>query len=157
MKTSTYLLVLMSIVSFSVFATENIESDNDQLLLASCQALAITPAQSNAKPCRYFIQGFLAAAQSIDPPIIDQQTKKPPSFRGFMSRPYRNQGQIRSTRFFPFCVADDESIARVIKIVSKQLSPETDTVIMLRYTIFNALKSEYPCDTSNQSGKPTQY
>ena len=154
MKTSTYLLVLMSIVSFSVFATENIEPDNDQLLLASCQALKITPAPANAKPCSYFIQGFLAAAQAIDPPIIDQQTKKSSEFRGFMSRPYRNRGQIPPTRFFPFCVADDESIARVVKIVSKQLSPQTDTVKMLRDTIFKALKNEYPCDKSKQSGKP---
>lgn len=147
---------MLSIVSFSVVADEKIEPDNDQLLITSCQALTITPEHENAKPCIFFIQGFLAAAQAIDPPIIDQQTKNPPGYRGFMSRPYRNREQIRPTRFFPFCVADDESIARVIKIVSKQLTPQIEAAKMLRDTIFKTLKAEYPCGKSNQSGKPVQ-
>lgn len=151
MKTSAYLLVIMSAVSFSVFAAENIEPDSDQILLASCQALTMTPEQVNGKPCIYFIQGFLAAAQAIDPPIITQQTKKDRKFYGFMSRPSRNWEQTPPTRFFPFCVPDDESKAHVIKIISKQLPPQFDTVKMLRNTIFKALKAEYPCGKPNQN------
>ena len=140
---------MMSIVSSSVFADEKIEPDNDQLLLASCQALTISPEQLNAKPCIYFIQGFLAAAQAIDPPIINQQAKKPRRSYGLMSRTPPSWAQTPSTRFFPFCVAGDESKARVIKIVSKQLSPQTETVKILRDTIFKALKAEYPCSKPN--------
>jgi len=78
---STYLLVLMSIVSFSGFATENIEQDNDQLLQTSCQTLAINPEQVNAKSCITFIQGFLAAAQTIAPsPVVNQKSKEDRKF-----------------------------------------------------------------------------
>jgi len=117
---------MMSIVSFSVFADEKIELDNDPLLMVSCHALTITPEHENAKPCIYFIQGFLAAVQAIDQPIIDQQTMKTTRFHGFMSRSYRNREQAPPTRSFPFCVADDESKTRVIKIVSKQLPQNRD-------------------------------
>ena len=140
----------MSIVSFSVFAANNIESDNDQLLLASCQALRTTPEQVDTNPCIYFIKGFFAAAQTIDPPIINQKTKKNAKYFGMMSRPYRNREQVPPTRFFPFCVPDDESKDPVIKNILKQLPPKIDTAKMLRDTIFKALKTEYPCNKPNQ-------
>ena len=138
MKTSTYLLVLMSTVSFSVFAVEDIEQGKDQQLLASCQALAITSEQANDKSCIYFIKGFLATAQAINSSIINKQGNK-------LYKPYRTKGRISSTDFMPFCVPIDESDARVIKTVSKQLPPQIDTLKMLRDTIFKALKAEYPC------------
>ena len=75
MKVSAYLLVITSSVSFSVFAVENIEQGKDQLLLASCQALAVTSDQANDKPCIYFIQGVLATAQAINSSIINEQGK----------------------------------------------------------------------------------
>ena len=75
MKTSACLLAITSIGSSSVFITENIGSDDKQLLLASCQALMTTPEQENAKSCFYFIQGFLAAAQAIDPPVSNKQVE----------------------------------------------------------------------------------
>ncbi|MES0327029.1 MAG: hypothetical protein ABUK13_02450 [Gammaproteobacteria bacterium] len=92
------------------------------------------------QPCINFIQGFLAAAQAIDPPVINQQSKNDLKFYGAMSRLYRNRYQTPATRFFPFCIHG---------IVSKQLSPQTDTAKMLRDTIFNALKVEYPCGKIN--------
>ncbi|MBE9559448.1 MAG: hypothetical protein IMF15_01600 [Proteobacteria bacterium] len=48
MKTSIYLLIIASIISFSAFSIENIETDEGQLFLASCQALT-TPMQVNDK------------------------------------------------------------------------------------------------------------
>lgn len=105
MKISAYLLIILSIASYSVFASENIESDSDQLLLASCQALSMTPEPLDARPCIYFIQGFLAATQAIDTPIINQQTRKEHRFYESISRPgpYRELGP--SARFFPFLCA----------------------------------------------------
>ena len=140
MKISAYLLVITSIVSFSVFAAENIEQGKDQLLLESCQALAITSDQANDSPCTYFIQGFLATAQAINASIINKQDNK-------LYKPYRTKGRISPTAFISFCVPIDEPDARVIKIVSKQLPPHIDTTKMLRDTIFKALKAEYPCAT----------
>lgn len=145
MKISTYLLAMTSIVSFSVFAADNTEPDNDQLLLASCQALTTTPEQMKAKYCIYFIQGFLAATQAIDPSIIKRQSKKSAEFYGFMSRPHRNWDQIPPIRFLPFCLPEDESEARIIEIISRQLSTQIDTAKMLRDRIFKTLKAEYPC------------
>lgn len=145
MKSSSYLLTMTSIVSFSVFAADNAEPDNDQLLLASCQALTTTPEQMKAKHCIYFIQGFLAATQAIDPSIIKRQSKKRAEFYGFMSRPHRNWDQIPPIRFLPFCLPEDESEDRIIKTISKQLSPQIDTAKMLRDRIFRTLKAEYPC------------
>jgi len=136
MKTSTYL-------------DEKIEPNNDQLLLASCLALTKSPEKLNAKSCIYFIQGFLAAVQAIAPPIINQQTKIPSRSYGFMCRPPPSWAQTPPTRLFPFSVADDESKARVIKIVSTQLSPKIKTAKLLRDTIFKALKAEYPCSKPN--------
>lgn len=134
------------ILSFSAFAAKNIGPDGDQQLLASCQALATTPEQMNAKHCIYFIQGFLAAAQAIDPSTLKKQSKKKSGVSyGFMSRPPRNWDQIPPTRLLPFCVPEDESEARIIKAVSKQLSPQIDTAKMLRDRIFKTLKAEYPC------------
>jgi len=138
MKTSTYILILMLTASFSVFAVENIELGKDQQLLASCQALAITSEQTNDKPCIYFIQGFLATAQAINSSIIKKHGNK-------LYKPYRTKGRISPTDFIPFCVPIDESDARVIKIVSKQLPHQIDTLKILRETIFETLKIEYPC------------
>lgn len=92
MKTSVGLLIITSVISFSAFATKNINTENDQLLLASCQALLVTPEQENAKDCIYFIEGFLVAAQTIDPPVINNQSEKKRKFYGFMSSPCRNWG-----------------------------------------------------------------
>ena len=58
----TYLLVLMSTVSFSVFAAENIEQGKDQQLLTSCHALAISSEQ--------------AAAQTINSSFKNKQDKQ---------------------------------------------------------------------------------
>jgi len=76
MTISTYLLAMTSIVSFSVFAAENIQPDDDQLLLSSCQALTTTPEHDNAKPCISFIKGFLASPQTIDSSIVNRQPKE---------------------------------------------------------------------------------
>lgn len=148
MKISLYLsvVVITSIISFSAFASEKADQDDNQLLLASCQSLATTPEQVKAKPCVYYILGFIAAAQAIDPAVVNQETKKKRKSLGVMSRPFFNREKIPPARFFPFCVPENESEARVIEIVSKQLTPDkTDNVIMLRDIIFKALKSEYPC------------
>lgn len=138
-------------VSFSVIATENAGLDDDQLLLTSCQALTMNPEQENAKFCVYFIQGFLAAAQAIDPPITNKKAKESRKFYSLMSRSNRAMYQIPPTRFIPFCIPNDESGVRVIQIVSKQLSSQIDTIQLLRGMIFNVLKAEYPCGKPNQS------
>ena len=151
MKARIYLLAMTLFVSFSVFATKNIEPDEDELLLASCQALTVTPEQENTTACIYFIRGFLAAAQTIDPPVNNKQSKKNRKFYGVMSRPYRNWEQVPVTRFFPFCVPDDESNARVITAVSKQLPPQFGTTKRLKDMIFKALKAEYPCNIPKQN------
>ena len=151
MKARIYLLAMTFFVSFSVFATKNIEPDEDELLLASCQALTVTPEQENTTACIYFIRGFLAAAQTIDPPVNNKQSKKNRKSYGFMGRPYRNWEQVPVTRFFPFCVPDDESNARVITAVSKQLPPQFGNTKRLKDVIFKALKAEYPCSKANQN------
>ena len=69
MKARIYLLAMALFVSFSVFATKKIEPDEDELLLASCQVLTVTPEQKNTTSCIYFVRGFLAATQTIDPPV----------------------------------------------------------------------------------------
>ena len=148
MKISLYpsVVVITSIISFSAFASEKVNQDDNQLLLASCQSLATTPQQAKARPCVYYIRGFVAAAQAIDPIVKKQDAEKKRKSLGVMSRPYFNKEKIPPARFFPFCVPENESEARVIEIVSKQLTPDkTDNAIMLRDMIFNALKSEYPC------------
>ena len=144
MKTSVLLLIMASIVSFSVFASENTDPDNDQLLLASCQALAATPEQEHAKSCIYFIQGYLASAQTIDPSIIKKQRESRKVY-SFMSRPYRSPEQNSPIRFLPFCLPDDKSEDQIIKIFSKQLLQKIDTTNRLKDMIFKALKDEYPC------------
>lgn len=136
----------MSIISFSAFAFEKVDQDDNQLLLASCQSLATTPEQMKAKSRVYYIRGFIAASKAIAPPVNNQQTKNKRKSYGLMSRSYFNKEKIPSARFFPFCLPENESGARVIEIVSKQLSPDkTDTAIMLRDMIFKALRNECPC------------
>jgi len=76
MKVSTYLLVITSIISCSAFAIENIEPDNDRLLLASCMTLTAASDKESAKPCIYFITGFLFAAQATDTSILNEQSGK---------------------------------------------------------------------------------
>ena len=136
---------MTSIVSFSVFSVfsaKNTASESDQLLLASSQGLTTTPEQVITKHCIYFIQGFLAATQVIDPLIIKKQSKKSAEFYGFSSRPLRNWDQILSTRFLPFS-CQDESETRIIKTISKQLSPKIDTAKMLRDWTFKILNAKY--------------
>ncbi len=153
MKAKIYLLTIIFFVSFSVFATKNIEPDEDALLLASCQAITMTPKQENTAACIYFIRGFLATAQTIDPTTNKKQSKKNRNFYGYMSRPHRNWEQAPATRFFPFCVPEDEPKDSVITIVSKQLSPRIDTTKKLKDVIFKALKTEYPCSKAKLSSQ----
>ena len=104
MKISLFLsvVVITSTISFSAFASEKIDQDDNQLLLASCQSLATTSEQVEAKPCVYYIPGFIAAAQAIDPPVINQETKKKRKPLGIMSRPYYYREKIPLARFFLF-------------------------------------------------------
>ena len=103
-KISLYLsvVVIASIISFSAFASEKVDQDDNQLLLASCQSLATTPEQVKAKPCVYYIPGIIAAAQAIDPPVINQETKKKRKPLGIMSGPYYHGEKIPLARFFLF-------------------------------------------------------
>jgi hypothetical protein len=138
---------MTSIVSFSTFAVGNDEPDDDQLLRASCQALTANPEMVSSKPCHYYIQGFLAGALVIDTAIVTERSGKRYSF---IERAYRTRLGTRadpaSTASFPlFCVPDDESEARIIKVVSKQLSSPVDTTKVLSSQIYNALKANYPC------------
>lgn len=147
MKISVYLFFMVSSVSFSVFSDENVGPDDNQLLLTSCQTITTAPEQENAKSCIYFIQGFLAAAQAIDPPIVNQHTRKNRKPIGVMSRSYYSAWEkIPPTRFFPFCVPENESKAHITMIVSKQISThKINSTKALRDIIFQALKAEYPC------------
>ena len=145
MKIGTFLLALMSILSFSAFAAENIGRDSNQQLLASCQALATTSGQMSAKHCIYFIQGFLAAAQTIDPPALNKQSKKSSVAYGLMSRSPPNWYQMPPTRLLPFCIPEDESEAHIIEAISKQLPAQIDTAEMLSDIIPKAFIAEYPC------------
>lgn len=146
MKTFVYLFFMVSFVTNPVFSDENIESDYEQLLLNSCQGLTTSLVHENVKPCIYFIQGFLAAAQAIDPPIVNQHTRKNRRPIGMMSRSYSAWEKIPPTRFFPFCVPENESKAHITMIVSKQISThKINSTKALRDIIFQALKAEYPC------------
>lgn len=145
MKININLLLITSLISFSAFSSENSKKDDEQLLLTSCQSLTATPEQEDAKACIYFIQGFVAAAHTIDPPVINNKSQKKPGYYGSMSRPYRNWRQISPTRFFPFCVPDNTSKSDVIKTVSKLLYSQYDTKEMLEIDILKALKNKYPC------------
>lgn len=152
MKTSISLLINLSIISVSAISAENIEMDENQLLVASCRAMtAPEPEQVNAKAGVYFIQGFVSAAQTIDPPVIKNKNQKEHKFYEFMSRPHRNWKQVPYTRFFPFCVPSDESNARVIELVSKQMPAQIDTIKNLKKIVFETLKAGYPCGKTNQS------
>ncbi|OUS34628.1 hypothetical protein A9R01_07990 ['Osedax' symbiont bacterium Rs2_46_30_T18] len=62
-----------------------------------------------------------------------------------MSRVYIT-GNQSPAHFIPFFVPDDEPETRVINMILKQLFPPIDTLIVLRETIFKALKAEYPCE-----------
>ena len=150
MKTSINLLIITSFISFSAFSTENSKTDNEQLLLKSCQSLLATPEQEDAKACTYFIQGFIAAARTIDLNAINknQMNRK---FTGSMSRPYRNWGQYPQHRLFPLCIPETTSTAYVIMSVSKLLNSQFDTIEMLENKVLKALKSEYPCLKSLQN------
>ena len=139
MKINTYLLIIASSVSFSVFSADKNEPHEDQLLLASCQALTTAPGKESAKSCIYFIKGFVATARAIDSSLIDKQNNK-------KYIPYRTKGRVLATRFMHFCVPFDESDASLTKTVSRQLSAEIDTQKMLRDMILNILITEYPCD-----------
>ena len=144
MKISTYLLAMTSIVSFSVFAAENTQPDDDQLLLGSCQALTTTPEHDNAKPCIYFIKGFLASAQAIDSSIVNQKKK-------ILYKPYRTKGRMPPNSFIYYCVPVSEPDARVIKTLAKQLPAQINTVKLLRDNILKTLKTTYPCRKPDQN------
>ena len=150
MKTGICLSLIVSIISSTASSTENSGTDEDQVLVESCQAIT-NPEQVDAKACIYFILGFLAAAQTIDPPVIKNKGQKERKFYGFMSRPYRNWDLVQPTRFFPFCVPENELNARVIEVVSKRMSPQFDTAKALKKVILNALNTEYPCGKANQN------
>ena len=129
-----------------IYSLQNIWPDDNQLLLTSCQTITTAPEQENAKSCIYFIQGFLAAAQTIDPPIVNQHTRKNRSPTGLMSRTYSAWEKIPPTRFFPFCVPENKSKAHITMIVSKQISThKINSTKALRDIIFQTLKVECPC------------
>ena len=150
MNISINLLFITSVISFSAFSAENSKPDNQQLILNSCQSLMTTPEHENAKACTFFIQGFIAAAQSIDNKAINKNKMKP-KFFGAMSRPYRNWGQYSSNKFFPFCLPETISTAHIIKSVSKSLNSQFDTIEMLKNELLGILKSEYPCRKPHQN------
>jgi len=144
MKISAYLLVITSLISYSAFAVENVEANDESQILASCRDLMVTPGHESAKPCIYFIQGFLGAAQASAPPAINKKNEDRKAY-SFMSRPSPFINKKPPVRFIPFCVPDDEPETRVINIISKQLLPPIDTPKILREVIFSTLKTEYPC------------
>ena len=136
----------MSITSFSVFATEKFEQDNDQLLLASCQTLSATPEQKNAKHCIHFIQGFLAATQILDPLIIKKQSKKSRKPQSFMRSSYRPMRYGLNAPSLLFCIPKNEPETNVINVISKQLATQKYTKKMLGDVLLTALKTKYPCE-----------
>ena len=73
--------------SFSVFAADNINLDNDHHLLSSCQVLKNTPVHINSIACNYFIQGFLAKAQAINTSINNKKSL-------MKYKPYRTKGRL---------------------------------------------------------------
>ena len=137
---------MSTFVSFSVLSIGSTKSNEDQLLLASCQALATDSEQDAPESCRYYIKGFLTGALATDTAITNEQSEKQSAF---VERAYRTRiGKTESSSesFSLFCVPDGESQDRIVDIVSKELSSSTDSTKKLTTQIYNVLKNHYPCE-----------
>jgi len=151
MKISAILLIITSISSFPAFAAKNIMQGNDHLLLASCQALTVSPEQDTAKACVYFIEGFLAAAQVIDPPVTGNNSMKKRKPFGLMSRPSPNWSRTQPKRFFPFCIPNVLPKTDIIMTIGKQLPSQFETPDILNKKILKVLSTEYSCVSTSQN------
>jgi len=149
MKISVYFLPMILTISFPVFATEHIESDDNQLLLASCQALIANSASITPAPCIYYIQGFLAGARVTNPTYADKQDKLNRVWPSFLEKGYRSstpgRGRIPPRRLTRACVPEGASEVSIIKRLSDPPTHPIDTLKLLREQVNSALKIEYPC------------
>ena len=121
-----------------------------QGLLASCQALAHQPDAINSNACHYYIQGILANTyfnESINVASLNEANTQELSF---VQRAYNTRIGNRLNTRKPlysnyFCLPEDESLAQVIKVLSKPLQSDIKTNKDLNAKIFYALKAQYPC------------
>lgn len=151
MKISAYLLLLLSISSYSMSAVGQGVPDDRHELLASCQVLATQSEPVNSSACSYYIEGFLAGMRVTGTVNATPLSEENSLWSAFLERVYSTRGASNKanpkqpTHFNHFCLPSDESLTQVINVLSKPLSSPIETTEMLKEKIFQILKAEYPC------------
>ena len=147
-------MFIVSTTSFSTLAAASVTPDADQKLRIACHALRADPKQESAKPCVYFIRGFLAATLNRDTVKVEVSGKKDNSYSYlrnlFEAGVARRANHLLAARSTRLCISfANYSVSQIEPLVIKRLieppSKPIDSVRMLGPRILNVLTTEFRC------------
>jgi hypothetical protein len=139
-------------MKYSIFLTSLLFSGslwaNDyQPLFDSCLSLKQGTDTSEAQPCRFFIQGFMAAASLTGVPM-DPSLKKDNS--DFFNRAYDSRLGLTSADKRQKACDVPKNQELIITEVSKNIPEKFETLLDLKLIIINALKNNQSCRPKKQ-------
>lgn len=152
--TPLYLVAAMAIFPVSLKASDlasRSEGNDQQSLLTSCQALRENPAIGNGSDaCRYYIYGFVDAAQATDGMHAETLKESENQRLSFTERAYRTrvgkvEGRSQATQLSYFCVPQGEVRQQLITKLSTHMKSSIDTPEQLKTAVYSALTAAYPC------------
>lgn len=127
------------------------EGNGQQSLLASCEALKNSHATgSNSSACRYYIYGFVEAAQATQGMHAETSKvseNKPLSYteRAYRARVGKFEKRTPGTQISYFCVPLGEVKQQLIENLTPHMVSFIETPEQLKATVYNALTAAYPC------------
>jgi hypothetical protein len=143
--------LMASLLTFPAMSETQTTFDDEQQLLASCQALSANPQQDNAKPCVDYIKGFVAGVWQLDQIMATQYKAKSKGPANWEERAYQTRASSRGdkgkrTYHQVFCTPNSASKVNVMNQISQILPPNPAKIEQLNRQIFNALKQICPAD-----------
>lgn len=142
---NSYLLFMMSFMSFPVFADSNNAIGENRQLILSCQALDKDPEHSKALPCIFYIRGFLAGSWGVDNVKTTQLKEVNRELNTWTERAYKYRAERRGDRSLPnkptyFCSPINESESRIIELLTKGTLTKIETIKDLNAQFYKAIK-----------------
>lgn len=139
-----------------LFATElvsdsRVHLNNNQDLIASCDALNASTKHTNSSACIHYIRGFLAGAWGINNVKTSKIIIKNSGSTTWQERAYHQRVGKRGERFLPkkvtyYCSPDNDPETLIIELLTKNLSLPIKTLQALNLQIYDAIKTICPSD-----------
>lgn len=132
----------LSILLIGVLFSSSIFANNNQPLFDSCLSLKNSTQSLEAQPCRFFIEGFMAASYLTGVPVASNHERENSAF---FNRAYDNRLGITSVEKRQKACEVPQNQERIIADVSSNIPNTFESVHELKSLIINALKKNQTC------------